>query len=206
MEQQNQQSQPPVFKMPQQPAPQFQPRVTASPMMDPITAVKTCFKKYFDFKGRARRSEFWWFALFGLLVSTVLSFFGLMVPAIAYVSSIFTLVMIIPLLAALYRRLHDAGHSGLWVLLMGLLIGGYFGSFIAMVGSNFTELASTTNVEDAMAMTQELVNSVQSSPALATVWVVCAFATLLLGIVLIVFACIDSKWGENKHGPSPKYK
>ena len=178
MEQQNQQSQPPVFKMPQQPAPQFQPRVTASPMMDPITAVKTCFRKYFDFKGRARRSEFWWFALFGLLVSTVLSFFGLMVPVIAYVSSIFTLAMIIPLLAALCRRLHD----------------------------NFTELASTTNVEDAMAMTQELVNSVQSSPALATIWVVCALAALLLGIVLIVFACIDSKWGENKHGPSPKYK
>ena len=63
---QNQQSQPPVFNpqgQAQQPAPQYQPRVTASPMMDPVTAVKTCFKKYFDFKGRARRSEFWWLPL-----------------------------------------------------------------------------------------------------------------------------------------------
>ena len=35
---------------------------------------------------------------------------------------------------------------------------------------------------------------------------VCSLGTVLLGILLIVFAIIDSKWGENKYGPSPKYK
>ena len=72
MEQQNQQPQPPVFIQP--PSQQFQPRVTASPMMDPVTAVTTCFKKYFDFKGRARRSEFWWFALFVIICTSALTF------------------------------------------------------------------------------------------------------------------------------------
>lgn len=73
---QNQQSQPPVFNpqgQAQQPAPQYQPRVTASPMMDPVTAVKTCFKKYFDFKGRARRSEYWWFMLATYIVNCVVN-------------------------------------------------------------------------------------------------------------------------------------
>lgn len=37
-----------------------------------VEAVKTCFRKYFKFSGRARRSEFWWFTLFVTLVSIVL--------------------------------------------------------------------------------------------------------------------------------------
>ena len=31
-------------------------------------AVGTCFRKYFDFSGRARGSEYWYFALFAFLV------------------------------------------------------------------------------------------------------------------------------------------
>jgi uncharacterized membrane protein YczE len=62
MEQQNQ-PQPPVFNEEKMQAPQYQPYVTASPMLNPVVAVKTCLKKYFDFKGRARRSEYWWFML-----------------------------------------------------------------------------------------------------------------------------------------------
>ena len=64
MEQNNQQPLPPVFNQPQQQQmpsqmPQYQPRVTARPMMGFWEAVKTCFKKYVNCKGRARRSEAW---------------------------------------------------------------------------------------------------------------------------------------------------
>ena len=31
------------------------------------TSIQTCFKKYTQFSGRASRSEFWFFALFGLI-------------------------------------------------------------------------------------------------------------------------------------------
>ena len=44
---QNQIQQPPVFNQPTgqpQPNPQYQPQVQARPMMEPVTAVKTCFK------------------------------------------------------------------------------------------------------------------------------------------------------------------
>ena len=35
-------------------------------------SIKTCFQKYVDFKGRARRSEFWWFFLFCAVSSLIL--------------------------------------------------------------------------------------------------------------------------------------
>lgn len=205
---QNQQPQPPVFNQPQatQPAQQYQPRVTASPMMDPVTAVKTCFKKYFDFKGRARRSEFWWFVLFVVIVSTVLSYFGMLLPGIGYVSLAFSLAVLIPELAALCRRLHDTNHRGWWVALMALLVAGYYGTFAALIGSNMEAMASSTSMGDMMEMAEEMANSVQSSPALATTMVLCSLGILVLGIILIIFAARDSHWGANKYGASPKYQ
>ena len=72
---QNQQTQPPVFNQPQQPVqPQYQPRVTVRPMMGMLEAIKTCFKKYCNFKGRARRSEFWWFVLLCAIIYILGSF------------------------------------------------------------------------------------------------------------------------------------
>lgn len=207
MEQQNQQPQPPVFNQPQapQPAPQYQPRVTASPMMDPVTAVITCFKKYFDFKGRARRSEFWWFALFVIICTSALTFLSGLVPAIAYVSVVFTWGTIIPLFAALTRRLHDTNRSGWWVAIMALFYIGNLGSALFLVGPNinmFTNVGSG----DMMAMAQAMADAVQSSPAVATVMLCCSLGFLLFFVIDHIFAVFDSKWGENKYGPSPKYQ
>ena len=44
---------------------------TAKPMLSPVEAVKICLtQKYCTFKGRARRSEFWWFNLcYSILIS-----------------------------------------------------------------------------------------------------------------------------------------
>lgn len=47
--------------------------LVATPMMSFIDAVKTCFSKYVNFKGRARRSEFWWFYLAVSVVNWILS-------------------------------------------------------------------------------------------------------------------------------------
>ena len=202
---QNQQPQPPVFNQPREPqpaAPQYQPRVTASPMMDPITAVKTCFKKYFDFKGRARRSEFWWFVLFVVIISSALTFLSGLVPAVGYLSLAFGLAVVIPELAALTRRLHDTSRSGLWVLLLFLSAAGYYISFAVLFGPNLGMISETT---DPMAMAATMVDVVQSSPVLATTMACFSLAALLLAIIVIIFAAIDSKWSENKYGPSPKY-
>lgn len=73
----------------------------------------------FDFKGRARRTEFWMFTLFCFI-------FALCAMLIDYVlgTGIFSILwrfaIIIPTLAVSVRRLHDVGKSG-WMYLIGLI-------------------------------------------------------------------------------------
>ena len=92
--------------------------------MNFVDAVKTCFNKYACFEGRACRSEYWYFCLFNVIASWVVSlvFTLIGVPALAYV---YTLAVFLPSLAVVVRRLHDIGKIG-WFWLIGFipLIGG----------------------------------------------------------------------------------
>ena len=82
-------------------------------------AIKTCLKdKYANFKGRASRSEFWFFYLFlaigyAISISTIFISIKLFIGTI----SIFALAMIIPSIAVTVRRLHDINKSGWFILL-----------------------------------------------------------------------------------------
>jgi uncharacterized membrane protein YhaH (DUF805 family) len=83
--------------------------------MDDIKkAVITCFNKYVEFKGRAARPEFWWFALFQFVVVVVLDAIYRPIGGLA------SLAMLLPGLAVAARRLHDIGKSG-WFLLLLLI-------------------------------------------------------------------------------------
>ena len=91
-------------------------------------AITACMSKYFTFSGRAKRSEYWWFYLFTILMGWGASLvgaatFGAGDPAASIMSSILSLVFIIPALAAGSRRLHDIGKSGWWQLLVLTIIG-----------------------------------------------------------------------------------
>ncbi|WP_424968224.1 DUF805 domain-containing protein [Dinoroseobacter sp. S375] len=80
-------------------------------------AVKTCFRKYADFSGRATRPEYWWFFLFYLLGSVVLSILESGLGTGGILGAAFSIALFMPLLAALVRRLHDTHRSGWWALL-----------------------------------------------------------------------------------------
>lgn len=82
--------------------------------MDFQTAIKTCFSKYADFKGRASRPEFWWFALFMFLASAGLSLIN------QHLQQLFSLAVLLPSLAVGARRLHDTNRSG-WLQLVWLI-------------------------------------------------------------------------------------
>jgi uncharacterized membrane protein YhaH (DUF805 family) len=89
-------------------------------------AIKTCFTKYVDFKGRASRPEYWWFFLsFAVLYFAAAIIGGTNESGFGPLSALVLLAYILPLLAAAVRRLHDTGRSGWW----------YFISLIPLVGS-----------------------------------------------------------------------
>jgi uncharacterized membrane protein YhaH (DUF805 family) len=73
-------------------------------------------KNYAQFSGRARRKEYWYFALFNLLIYYVLVFVGATIrfPAIAWIYYIGTLI---PYIAVTVRRMHDVDKSGWFCLI-----------------------------------------------------------------------------------------
>ena len=97
--------------------------------MDIQTSIKTCFNKYATFSGRASRSEYWFFVLFGILGGIVALIIDVMILGYSIeseytpINSIFSLVLIIPTIAAACRRLHDVNKSGWWYLLIFTIIG-----------------------------------------------------------------------------------
>ena len=91
-------------------------------------------KQYADFSGRARRTEYWMFTLFNVIIIFALAL--VMTAGIAAGSSFlsvigivlyygYALAIIVPSLAVGVRRLHDIGKSG-WY---------YFIGFIPLVGA-----------------------------------------------------------------------
>lgn len=72
-------------------------------------------KKYAVFSGRARRKEFWLFALINCIIYFVIALIG--IPAINY---IYSLAVLLPTLAVGVRRMHDIGKNG-WSILISLI-------------------------------------------------------------------------------------
>jgi uncharacterized membrane protein YhaH (DUF805 family) len=81
-------------------------------------------KKYADFSGRARRREYWFFVLFNIIISVVLSVCDAVMGTynaavgIGILTGIYTLAVLIPGIAVSVRRLHDTGRSGWWLLIV----------------------------------------------------------------------------------------
>ena len=96
--------------------------------MDFQTSIKTCFKKYADFPGRASRSEFWWFELFLWIAMIVAAIIDTMMLGYSFedygpIYIIYCVVTFLPAIAVGARRLHDINRSGWWQLLYITLIG-----------------------------------------------------------------------------------
>ncbi len=83
-------------------------------------SIKTVvFKKYATFKGRASRSEYWWYTLFASLISLL----GAVIASTLYgdpseltLFDIVWLLIFLPSLAVGIRRLHDVNKSGKWLI------------------------------------------------------------------------------------------
>lgn len=107
------------------PAPSGENRFGPPPnSMNFFEAIGSFFKNYVNFSGRASRSEFWYSVLGLFLISFVLAFMeastGAREEDFKPLSSIFSLAVLIPMLALACRRLHDINRSG-WHQLLSWL-------------------------------------------------------------------------------------
>jgi len=89
-------------------------------------------KKYAVFSGRARRTEFWMFFLFNCIIAFVLGAIDgylrtqlqtiqvgtvLVKVQLGVIGGLYSLAVLIPIIAVSVRRLHDTGRSGWWNLI-----------------------------------------------------------------------------------------
>lgn len=100
---------------------------------------RTCvFDKYADFKGRASRSEYWWFWLIctlcilglPLLDFLLYDIYGITLYSVMFLWAVLTIGLLCPFVAVSIRRLHDSGLSG-WHVLWRVIP--YIGSIITAI-------------------------------------------------------------------------
>lgn len=117
-------------------------------------------KNYATFSGRARRKEYWMFFLISALISIVLTLLDILLGtySVEYeaglFSGLYSLLILIPSIAVVVRRLHDTDRSGWWILISLIPLIGVIVLFVFMCldsqpgtnrfGANPKEAASQT--------------------------------------------------------------
>jgi uncharacterized membrane protein YhaH (DUF805 family) len=171
---------------PPQAAPQPAPsawRSSSPPMpsgeaesLSPIGYVQKCLRLYFNGKGRARRTEYWWWVAFAVIASLIASGVDLAIsganpytgaPNAQIVYALVALALLAPGLSVMSRRFHDVGLSG-W------LVAAAFGAYA--LGAMLTAAAMPAGV----------------------------LLILAVAVAVLVIALIPSKPGANQYGPNPK--
>jgi uncharacterized membrane protein YhaH (DUF805 family) len=88
-------------------------------------SISTCFSKYVVWKGRASRAEYWWFLLF----TSVVGWAAMTVSAVTdqpFIYYFYSMVVFLPSLSAMVRRLHDTNRSGWWYWIILTIVGAFF--------------------------------------------------------------------------------
>lgn len=91
-----------------------------------VSSIAICFNRYFQFRGRAARAEYWYFVLFTILLGVGADLIDAvwLRSGLEVFGSIVNIALFIPSLAVWTRRMHDLDRTGWWWLLILLpLIG-----------------------------------------------------------------------------------
>lgn len=158
-------------------------------------------KRYAEFSGRSRRTEYWMFFLFQMLLGvafwvllaivgggalmtggdpTAMAAAGGAAMIIFALYGLVSLALIIPAIAVTVRRLHDTNRTGWWVLAP---IAGYVLMFIGGI----------------------MAAGSPDNPGLGGILaLVGGLAVLVLALVLLVFMFLEGTRGPNNYGPDPK--
>ena len=162
--------------------------------------VESYTQNYFNFKGRARRREYWGIWLFNNLIALAISVIGRLLSDTdagvfsmlssmnltwTVISVLWSIVGFFPQASATVRRLHDKGYSGKWYL-------GVFFLSVVFVTLSFVVGFSL------------LMNGRQSNGMLVLFGLI-GLLFIVLAIFIFILLLLDGDKTENKYGPSPKY-
>jgi len=128
-------------------------------------AVRSVLRKYVQFSGRARRSEYWWwFLVYGVvyLVALVLDA-NANAGTTAQLAAVVLLSLFLPTLAVSVRRLHDTGRSGWWMLMTFIPVVGTI-LLIVWLASDSDETNRYGENPESLLSLWGLTNSVEPTP------------------------------------------
>jgi len=159
--------------------------------MNMLDAVKSVLTQYVGFRGRARRSEYWYWTLATIIASFAVSIVEAAILGIdgtSPLSALMSIAIFLPGLAVTFRRLHDTGRSGWWIggFYLGLLA--FFFAIGALAFGTFTLGEGNTT----------------GSSIFGIIGIIIGMGVILYAISMLVFLCTDSDFGPNKYGPNPK--
>ena len=147
-----------------------------------------CLKEYPNFKGRASRSEYWFFVLFNILFSIAASVIDsvLGLTGSIGVGTLYSLAMFIPGLAVATRRFHDTGRSGLQIVICYVAV--FVGAMMMGVGA----------VAGIISAGNESAGGAAAGGMFALLGMALMAAA---GIYALVILVLGSTPGDNKYGP-----
>ncbi len=174
--------------------------------------------KYAEFNGRSRRSEFWLWILFRILLGMALGTVALMTVfsginfehpepeqfmgryfTIMPLFSLINIGLFIPTLAVAVRRLHDIGRTGWWIVMPIVVM---------VVGMTLFFIIFGTQLFPLITSGQEHMSDEQGLKFVMTMFgsmFLCVFLPILIAeIVMLVFYVTEGKRGPNRFGNDPK--
>ena len=158
--------------------------------------VEAYTQNYFNFKGRARRREYWGIWLFNSLVTVAINLIGGLFPDAdrglfsmnltwSVICTLWYIISFFPQASAIVRRLHDKGYSGKWYL-------GVF--FLSLIYLPLLFLGGIS-----------LLMGGEQSNGLLILFGLVSLLFLVLVVFIFILLLLDGDKTENKYGPSPKY-
>ena len=180
--------------------------VKTLPQVGFVEATKNGFKNLFNFKGRIRRSEYWWFMsvvvtiwlVIVLLFWETASFWHKPIKELQNAEIILCLVScvvfgVIPVLLSIssqVRRFHDIGKNSLLPVLAGVAWLSSVISFVALLASEWIYIHEDLIPNDQVGI---------------EVFMVLFFISIIMMFVILFYTVRDSDRDANKYGASPKY-
>ena len=169
----------------------------ALPQLGFVEAVKLASSRILDFKGRSRRSEFWWWIPIILIANWVLSSLtdNLLVNGI-----IATIVMFFGL-AATARRLQDADKSAWWVYISYAL-----GILNTVVAATSPAMNKLTKGFSSGSFDQESILKIWGGNAGEMLFYsITSFLFAIFALIVFIMCLKDSEPQTTEYGDSPKY-